>query len=97
MLKFTSYLESNILNEAVMKSGIGDKDTPRHIDKYLNQKLRDEHEYTIGKDGHPLFPKGSKVTVSGEARLPRGQEKKGHYHVDIDNGEFQGSAPLPHC
>lgn len=94
MLKFSDYLGSNILNEAAMKSGIGDKDTPRHINKYLNQKLRDEHEYTVAKDGHPLFAKGSKVTVTGEARLPRGQEKKGHYHVDVDNGEHVGSVPL---
>jgi hypothetical protein len=93
MLKFRSFLVEQ-LDEATIDSGINAKDTQRHIDKYLNPELRSKREYTIAKAGDHPFEAGSKVTVTGEPRLPRGREKAGHYHVDVDNGKFQGSVPL---
>jgi hypothetical protein len=100
MLKFRSFL-SGQLDEVAIKSGINDKHTKRHIEKYLNPNWREEHRYEVNASDHPVFEKGSRVRAVGEPRVgnPKKREDPNHYYVDAQDPahpERQSSIKLSH-
>jgi len=100
MLKFRSFLVGQ-LDERAIKSGIGDKNTKRHIDQYLTPDRREEHGYEVNTDKHPVFAKGSRIRLNGAPRVgnPKKNEDPKHYYVDAQdsaNPAKQGSIKISH-